>query len=201
MLLFQKRFHEGLKNGAVRLTFRFWSKPQVKPGGRYRVHPIGVVQVDSIEQVKLNSLNEKDSMLAGFTSKQEMLDYMNPLLLKMESDGREVSLFKVALHYGGDGDRASTALKTTVTKDELVVLKAKLQKMDALNPWTKKTFELIQQYPRIAASQLALKIKMEKVDFKAYVVKLKKLGLTQSFEVGYEISPYGTVVLKALGKK
>jgi hypothetical protein len=29
------------------------------------------------------------------------------------------------------------------------------------------------------------------MEFKADVVKLKKLGLTQSFEVGYELSPRG----------
>ena len=31
--------------------------------------------------------------------------------------------------------------------------------------------------------------------FKAGVVKLKKLGLTQSFEVGYELSPKGRAFL------
>jgi hypothetical protein len=34
-------------------------------------------------------------------------------------------------------------------------------------------------------------------DFKANVVKLKKLGLTQSFEIGSEISPRGRAYLEA----
>ena len=48
MLLFQKRFHAGLVSGAVTRTFRLWDKPHVKPGGRYRVHPIGVVEVSAV---------------------------------------------------------------------------------------------------------------------------------------------------------
>lgn len=43
--------------------------------------------------------------------------------------------------------------------------------------------------------KLAVKVGQETLPFKARVVKLKKLGLTQSFEVGYEISPRGRVYL------
>ena len=48
MLLFQKRFHVGLLDGSIRLTFRQWPKPRVKASGRYRVHPLGVVEVSLI---------------------------------------------------------------------------------------------------------------------------------------------------------
>ena len=47
MLLFKKAFHAGLQSGAITLTFRRWQKPHVKPGGRYRCHPIGVLEVDN----------------------------------------------------------------------------------------------------------------------------------------------------------
>ena len=42
MLLFKKPFFAGLQSGAITLTFRRWQKPHVRPGGRYRCHPIGV---------------------------------------------------------------------------------------------------------------------------------------------------------------
>ena len=48
VLLFQKRFHAGLVDGSITLTFRAWPRPRVKPQGRYRVHPIGVVEVTGI---------------------------------------------------------------------------------------------------------------------------------------------------------
>ena len=69
--------------------------------------------------------------------------------------------------------------------------------MDKNEPWTKKTLALIEKQPRIAASKLAAKLGRETAPFKADVVKLKKLGLTQSFEVGYEIAPRGRAYLDA----
>jgi hypothetical protein len=60
---------------------------------------------------------------------------------------------------------------------------------------------LIQKHPRIAASKLAAKLGRETLPFKVDVRKLKKLGLTQSFEVGYELSPRGEAVLAALPRR
>jgi hypothetical protein len=54
---------------------------------------------------------------------------------------------------------------------------------------------------RIAASKLAASLGRETLPFKEDVRKLKRLGLTQSFEVGYEVSPRGRVVMKALARK
>ena len=76
MLLFQKRFHAGLLSGAVRLTFRRWDKPHVKPGGRYRCHPIGVLQVEAIARVRVADISEDDARLCGFDSRAELLGYM-----------------------------------------------------------------------------------------------------------------------------
>ncbi|MBL8742205.1 MAG: hypothetical protein JNK04_13950 [Myxococcales bacterium] len=63
-------------------------------------------------------------------------------------------------------------------------------------PCTKKTLILIGKHTRVAASKLSAMMGRETKSFKADVVKLKKLGLTQSFEVGYEISPRGRAYLE-----
>ncbi len=71
--------------------------------------------------------------------------------------------------------------------------------MDRLSkhgPWTKKTLTLIQKNPRTAASQLAKILQRETQPLKADIRKLKKLGLTISFEAGYELSAFGKAVLK-----
>ena len=60
---------------------------------------------------------------------------------------------------------------------------------------------LSQSHPRAAASQLARKLGRDTAPFKADVVKLKKLGLTQSFEVGYELSPRGRAFRTRPGAK
>jgi len=59
----------------------------------------------------------------------------------------------------------------------------------------------IEKHPQIAASKLAAKVGRETAPFKVDVRKLKKLGLTQSFEVGYEISPRGRAYLDAAKKR
>ena len=64
MLLFQKRFHAGLVSGSITATFRQWDKARVKPGGRYRVHPIGVVVCDAIAKVRVGDLKDKDARAA-----------------------------------------------------------------------------------------------------------------------------------------
>lgn len=74
--------------------------------------------------------------------------------------------------------------------------------MDRLSkhgPWTRQTLEIIAQNQHTAASKLAPKLGRETRPFKANVRKLKKLGLTVSFEVGYEVSLLGRRLLAKRG--
>lgn len=196
MLLFKKPFHAGLASGAITLTFRRWEKPHVRAGGRYRCHPIGVLEVDSIERVRVDTIPEADAVLAGFATRAALVDYLTEL---GPLSGRD-EIFRVALHHGGDGDRVELALETTLSADDVTVIKTKLARMDSAKPWTKKTLAIILAQPRVAASKLAAQLERETLPFKTDVRKLKKLGLTQSFEVGYEISPRGRAYLDAIAK-
>jgi hypothetical protein len=198
-LLFQKRFHAGIVDGAVRLTFRLWDKPHVKVGGRYRVHPIGVVEVDAVDAVTVGDITEQDARAGGFQSLAELLAYMAPVA-KAPLTAR-THVFRVAFKHGGDGDRVPVALETELSAEALADLEKRLARMDRDGAWTRKVLELIGKHPRIAASQLALKLRRETEPFKIDVRKLKKLGLTQSFEVGYEVSPRGQKYLALTGKK
>jgi hypothetical protein len=193
MLLFQKRFHAGLVNGDVRLTFRRWDKPRVRPGGRYRCHPIGVLEVESIELVRVSDITPQDAQRSGFSSKQELLEYLasGPKGAVTE----QTQIYRVALHHGGDGDRIETALDGELTPEDIAGIERRLARMDAKQAWTANTLALIAKHPRMAASKLAEKLGRETLPFKADVRKLKRLGLTQSFEVGYEISPRGRAYL------
>lgn len=197
MLLFQKRFWEGLQRGEITLTFRRWEKPHVKPGGRYRCHPIGVLQVDDLRLIKAGAITEDDARRAGFEDVASLKEYLSSG--KDEPLRATTPVYRVTLHYGGDGDRVETALQTELSDEDCAALAARLQKLDERSetgPWTAKTLKVIGQHPRIAASKLAPKLGLETLPFKANVVKLKKLGLTQSFEVGYEISPRGQAFLE-----
>lgn len=185
MLLFTKPFHAGLVDGSITLTFRRWDKPHVKVGGRYRVHPIGVVEVDAISRVRVRDIAEADAKLAGFPSRAALVEYIGPGIDEV---------WRIELHHGGDGDRVQIALDDKLSPEDVAAIGTKL---DRMGDWTRETLKLIAKHPRVAASKLAAKLGRETLPFKVDVRKLKKLGLTQSFEVGYEISPRGRAYLKA----
>lgn len=199
MLLFQKRFHAGIVDGAVRLTFRLWEKPHVKVGGRYRVHPIGVVEVNTVDSVKLADITEAEAHEGGFGSRDELLAFMTPVAKKPLTPATPV--FRVGFVHGGDGDRVAIALNTELTAEALADLGKRVERLERDRKWVRKVMALIGKHPRVAASELAAKLELETEPFKIDVRKLKKLGLTQSFEVGYEISPRGQRYLALTGKK
>ena len=195
MLLFQKRFHEGLVRGDVTLTFRRWASARVKIGGRYRCHPIGVLEVDRIDRVRVADVTAEDAQRSGFPTLEALLAYVREASDAPLDESSE--LFRVELHHGGDGDRVEIALDDALIKDDVKAITERLAKLDAGGKWTRRTLGLIERHPRVAASQLAKKLKRETLAFKTDVRKLKRLGLTQSFEVGYEISPRGRAYLAA----
>jgi hypothetical protein len=195
MLLFQKRFHEGLLSGAITLTFRRWSRTHVRAGGRYRCHPIGVLEVLEVKQLPVAEITELDAKASGFATLDELLEYMSGASEQPLTPATQV--FRVRLQHGGDGDRVELALEDHLSEDDLQTIGAKLARLDAERPWTRDTLAIIAKRPRVAASQLAAALDRDKLEFKTDVRKLKKLGLTQSFEVGYEISPRGRAYLEA----
>ncbi len=193
MLLFKKRFHQGLVDGSVTLTIRFWDKPHVKTGGRYRVHPIGVVEVDAVERITLGALSEGDAKRAGFCDLAELVEYAKPVAKGLLT--AHTPIFKIGLHHGGDGDRVPLSLETKLDAADVDALCKRLGRLDAKGPWVRKTLQLISRRPKIAASKLAASIGRQTVPFKIDVRKLKKLGLTESYEVGYSLSPRGRAFL------
>src|SRR5688500_5912179 len=103
MLLFQKRFHEGLLSGAITLTFRRWSRTHVRAGGRYRCHPIGVLEVIEVREQPVAEITEADAGASGFATLAELLEYMAQASEQPLTPATRV--FRVQLQHGGDGDR------------------------------------------------------------------------------------------------
>lgn len=194
VLLFKKPFWEGLQSGAITLTYRRWQKSHVRPRGRYRCHPIGVLEVDEVALVPVASITEDDARRTGFATRAELIAYLEelgPLTPATE-------VYRVVLHHGGDGDRVELALEDELATADVAAIRERLARLDKPKRWTQRTLALIDEHPRVAASKLAKMVKRETPPFKSDVRKLKKLGLTQSFEVGYEISPRGRAYLAAI---
>lgn len=198
-MLFKREFHRGLVEGAVTLTFRLWSGRRVKPGGRYRCPPIGWLEVDAVDVVPLGAVTDADAQQAGFDDRTALVGMLRKTSRAPIEDETEV--YRIELHYAGPDEETSAAMDPELTSEAAKELGARLQKMDRLSrhgAWTMQTLALIAERPRTAASQLALSIGRETRSFKADVRKLKKLGLTVSHEVGYEISPRGATFLSKL---
>lgn len=195
MLLFKKAFWEGLASGRITLTFRRWQSAHVKAGGRYRCHPIGVLEVDDVRQVTVRKITDDDATRSGFLSRAELLGYLAEVAPLNET----TVVWRVELHHGGDGDRVEHALHDDLSAEDVETIRVKLAKMDRDTPWTAATLAIIEKNPRVVASQLAKTLGRERDEFKVDVRKLKKLGLTQSFEIGYEIAPRGRAYLAAIG--
>jgi hypothetical protein len=191
MLLFKTEFWAGLVSGAITLTFRRWQQPHVRVGGRYRCHPIGVLEVDDVRLVGATDITDEDAVRSGFPSRDALLAYLGEL----DVDDK---IYRVQLHFGGDGDRVEVALSDALTAEDVEAIRARLAKMDQGAPWTQGTLAIIEARPRVAASKLASSLGRETQHFKRDVRRLKKLGLTQSFEEGYEISPRGRAWLAAV---
>jgi hypothetical protein len=58
--------------------------------------------------------------------------------------------------------------------------------------------ELIRDHPATRAADLAASLGRDTRPFKTDVRKLKELGLTESLEVGYRLSPRGRALLEGL---
>jgi hypothetical protein len=83
---------------------------------------------------------------------------------------------------------------------ELAANVTRLARIDAASaaPWTTRYLQLIADQPGVVSHVLAPQAGAEVPPFKRRVRQLKELGLTESLEVGYRLSPRGRVVLEHL---
>jgi hypothetical protein len=61
---FSRELHDDIADGDLTLTFRLWSRPQAKVGGRYRVGRVQI-EVDEIDLVPFSSITAADVRSAG----------------------------------------------------------------------------------------------------------------------------------------
>jgi hypothetical protein len=63
-VLFGKRSHDAVASGKLTVTFRLWTRPKVKVGGRYEEGPVSI-EVDAIELVPFSSISLADARRSG----------------------------------------------------------------------------------------------------------------------------------------
>jgi hypothetical protein len=170
--------------GDVDTVLRRWKRPTVKAGGRLRT-VVGELAIDSVEVIDEAELSDHDARRAGHASREDALAAMA---------GREGSLYRVRVRFDGHDRRADLRNQADLSDDDWLALDARLARMDrssSIGPWTQQALDLIAEQPAVRAPDLAIQVGSETAPFKARIRRLKELGLTESLEVGYRLSPRG----------
>jgi hypothetical protein len=194
-VLFRQETLDGIRRGSITLAFRRWLRPSVKSGGTL-LTPIGQLDIASVEQVAAGDITDDDALRAGFESRGALMAYLDS-----REDGGD--LYRVELGRLRADPRIALR-QAAPGAEELAKTLAKLERLDARatdGAWTRKTLEAIRDHPALRAGTLCRKVGQERAPFKINVRKLKALGLTESLEIGYRLSPRGAAALKRMAAR
>jgi hypothetical protein len=193
-VLFPQKILAAIRAGDVELAFRRWERARVRPGTRMRT-AVGVLEIGRVDVVERSSIGDDEAHRAGFASVADLL-----AMLDRRGDG---DIHRIELRYAGADPRVELRARADLSKTELDEVTSTLTRLDQSSrhgPWTKAVLELIAKHPEVPAEELAATMGREKLPFKRDVRKLKELGLTESLNPGYRLSPRGRAVLKALDR-
>jgi hypothetical protein len=191
-MLFPMRVMPGIEDGSVTLAFRRWRRPAARPGGRQRT-VAGELAIDAVDPVALEDVTEEEARRAGHRDLAEL-----HAELARHPDG---TLYRIAFHRVGDDPRLALREDADLGPEELAAVAARLDRIDRARrtgPWTEEVLTLVAERPAVRAPDLAVSLGRETQAFKRDVRTLKELGLTESLDVGYRLSPRGRVVLDYL---
>jgi hypothetical protein len=201
--LFEQRFWAGIADGSVTLAFRRWRTRRAVPGAHHRT-PGGIVVIDSVDLVDPASITDRDAARAGYATAAALradLDAPRRGRAAHDRDSPADAVYRVAFHLdGGPDPRAALAADADLGEPDVAGITARLARLDRASttgPWTGATLRLIAARPATRATDLATALGRERDPFKRDVRKLKALGLTESLEVGYQLSRRGAAYLAA----
>lgn len=180
-MLIKAEDFEAVVSGRVDTAFRRWIRPTVKAGGTLTT-AAGVLAIDAVDVIALNAVSTEDLARAGFSDRGALDAILGD---------RKGTLYRIRLRYLGEDPRAALRESAALSDAEAGAIGETLSRMDGANPWVRATLHLIGEQPGQPAQQLAEGLGVEKLKFKSNVRRLKALGLTESLEVGYRLSPRG----------
>ncbi|MDZ3831422.1 MAG: hypothetical protein U0S50_06350 [Sphingopyxis sp.] len=192
-MLFRSALLNGIQAGTVTLAFRRWRRPSVKPGGRLRT-AVGELAIDAVERIDATALSERDAVAAGFPDREALLAEL------AKRDGGD--LYRIAFRYAGADPRAALRKNDQLSAKDIAELGRRLARLDERSetPWTLPVMRYIADHEGVAAAVIAQAMRADKLTLKRNVRKLKELGLTESLDTGYRLSPRGQAFLKSVGR-
>ncbi len=180
---------DGIAAGTITCAFRRWRRPSVKSGGTL-LTAIGRIEIREVAAVDDRAITDAAARQAGHASRAALLDALSRWPVG--------TLYRIA--FGAVGADPRVALRADTGFDEATRqdLRARLLRLDARAPggaWTRRALQAIRDHPGVRAADLCRAVGQERLAFKTNVRKLKALGLTESLEVGYRLSPRGAALL------
>lgn len=180
--------------GEITLAFRRWRRPTVKTGGTLRT-TAGLLCIEAVDDVAVEQVTEAEAHAAGHVSRAVLLD-----TLAAHPGG---TLYRIRLRLAGIPDpREALRQEARLSAEAVAALRARLANMDALSPhgpWTEVALRAIAAQPGRVSTAIAADLGFDRMWLKTQVRKLKTLGLTESLEVGYRLSPRGVALLGKWG--
>lgn len=186
-MLFRADILQGIADRRVTLAFRRWRKAPPAAGSTLR-SPVGVLSLDRVTVIDDGDITADDVRRTGMSAEA--------LRASIAGDG---VLLRIELRLLGDDPRI--ALREQLpTREALDAVVARLRRTDAASarPWAGQYLQLIADRPGVVSRILAPAVDVDVATFKRRVRQLKELGLTESLDVGYRLSPRGRAVLDAL---
>ena len=192
-MLFAQWSWGGIADGSITVTFRRWKRRQAIAGNVYRT-AAGRIEVTAVDVIDEADVTDPDARASGYPSADALLADLRGTA--------DLPLYRVRFRAVAEPDPrdelARTAVLTDADRAEIDARLARLDKASKVGPWTRAVLELIAAKPEVRAGDLADDLGRERLDFKLDVRKLKALGLTVSFPVGYRLSPRGAAYLGGL---
>lgn len=188
-MLFAARDLQLIAEGRVSVAFRRWVRPTVKAGGTLRT-AIGVLAIEAVEPVAEARITASDALAAGFADLVALRAALN-----RRTEG---TVYRVRLRLHGADPRIDLRSQAALSARDVDDLTTRLDRLDAHSthgPWTEIALRTIGAQPGCRAADLAQQLGRDKDWLKTHIRKLKELGLTESLEVGYRLSPRGQALL------
>ncbi len=182
---FTKDSLAGIIEGTNTITFRGWKKAQAIAGGRHRIWG-HLIEVDDVRIVTTNDITDAEARRAGAISADKVLARLG--------DKASGPIYRIQFHYVGLDDRIELRNSAALNEERRAEIQARLDRMDRASkdgPWVTKSLRLIATYPGVVSTVLARQLGQDRPAFKINIRKLKELGLTESLEIGYRLSPLG----------
>ncbi|RNL77699.1 hypothetical protein [Nocardioides marmorisolisilvae] len=189
-MLLPPKVSAGVADGSITLAFRRWRAQDVKPGATFKSGG-HVIRVDKVSVVDPAKITDADARRAGLKDAADVRKRLAP--------DESWKTYKVTLGYAGPDPRIALRESAELTDADVAAIDTRLERLDKASShgaWTMRTLELIRQNPQRRAPDLAAIEGRETAPFKIDVRKLKGMGLTVSFPVGYEISARGLTYLQ-----